>query len=74
MQQRSKDSNPTRGGDSMFEEMMKRWLLEDSNSPSPREIQRPQRKLDHKEGIPAFAWKNRILEVSQKQGYTSVAL
>jgi hypothetical protein len=58
----------------MFDKMLKKELSEDSCSPLPREPQRQQHETGLKDNVPAFAWKKIILEISQKQGYTGIAL
>lgn len=74
LQQRNMNFKPNRGGDLMFDKMVKKELLEDSYSPSPRKPQRQQHETSLKDNVPAFAWKKIILEISQKQGYTGMAL
>lgn len=58
----------------MLDKMVKKELSEDSCSPSHRKPQRPQHETGLKENVPSFAWKKIILELSQKQGYTGIAL
>jgi len=58
----------------MLKEMPKKELLKDIYSSSSEEILRPINKACDKGGTPTFTWKKTILEISQKQGYTSIAL
>lgn len=58
----------------MFNKMIKKELSENSCSLSRRKPQRPKLETGLKENVPSFAWKKIILELSQKLGYTGIAL
>jgi|OpeIllAssembly_1097287.scaffolds.fasta_scaffold1733511_2 hypothetical protein len=58
----------------MLKEMRKTELPESNNSPSPQETPRPTRSTSHIDNASSFTWKQTILEVSLKQGYTGIAL
>jgi hypothetical protein len=58
----------------MLKEMRKTELPESNNSPSPQETPSPTRSTSHMDNASSFTWKQTILEVSLKQGYTGIAL
>jgi hypothetical protein len=54
--------------------MRKTELPEKNNSQLSLETLRPTRSTSHKDNASSFTWKQTILEVSLKQGYTGIAL
>jgi len=58
----------------MLKEVRKTELPEKNNSQLSLETLRPTRSTSHKDNASSFTWKQTILEVSLKQGYTGIAL
>ena len=62
------------GENIMLKETPKKELLKNVYSSSSQETLRPTYKACDKGGTPTLTWKKTILELSQKQGYTDIAL
>jgi hypothetical protein len=58
----------------MFKETTKTELPDSNKKPPAGESMKPTRSNRLQDQIPLFTWKQAILEISSKQGYTDIAL